>query len=145
MREAAESTTVSREVELDATLDEVWSALTDPEELTAWLGAEVELDLRPAGGGRVVDRDGTVRDVLVTDVEPGRRLAWHWWDDRGELSSVEVTVEQLVDATRVRVMEVVAASSPAAGTARASALTYRWSSRLGSLRAVRAGAPIAMR
>ena len=86
--------------------------LTDPDELAEWLDAEVDLDLEPGAVGRVIDPDGTVRQVLVTDVEPGRRLAWHWWSDDDELSSVELVLEPLDDdRTRVRVTETITASS----------------------------------
>src|SRR5690348_4354017 len=80
---------IVREVELSAPSDVVWAVLTDPDELAGWMGGEVDLPLEPGAVGRVTDPDGTVRQVLVTDVEPGRRLGWHWWSDDDELSSVE--------------------------------------------------------
>jgi uncharacterized protein YndB with AHSA1/START domain len=95
-----------REVELAAPTDVVWRTLTDPDELASWMGGQVDLDLEPGAAGRVTDDDGTVRQVLVTDVEPGHRLAWHWWSDDGELSSVELVVDPLDDdRSRVRVSE----------------------------------------
>lgn len=94
-----------QQIDLDASVDEVWRSLTDPDELAEWLGADVDLDVVTAGAGRITEPDGTVRQVLVTDVDPGRRLAWHWWADGGELSTVEFTLEPLVDATRLRVIE----------------------------------------
>ncbi|MGZ4716045.1 MAG: SRPBCC domain-containing protein [Acidimicrobiales bacterium] len=98
-----------REVELSAPGDVVWAVLTDPDELAEWLGGEVDLTLEPGSVGRVTDPDGTVRQVLVTDVEPGRRLGWHWWSD-DELSSVELVVEPIDgDRTRIRVTETVTA------------------------------------
>jgi uncharacterized protein YndB with AHSA1/START domain len=109
---------VVRSVDIDATVDDVWHALTDPAELAGWLDAEVSLDLEPGAVGRVVEPDGTVRQVLVTDVEPGHRLAWHWWEDGGELSTVEITALPLDDGTRVRVVETPAG---AGGSIRAQA------------------------
>ena len=41
---------IRKEILLPATRDEVWSALTDPEELERWFANDVELDLRPGGG-----------------------------------------------------------------------------------------------
>jgi uncharacterized protein YndB with AHSA1/START domain len=110
---------VEQEIELDADAETVGRALTDADELASWLGDEVDLDLRPGGGGRVVDEDGTVRHVLVTDVEPGR-VAWHWWVDGGELSTVEITAVPIEVGTRVRIVETVAAASTAGGWACAS-------------------------
>lgn len=108
---------VERSVVLDAPAGDVWPVLCDPAELESWLGERVELDVRPGGCGHVIDDDGVRREVLVTAVEPGRRLAWHWWADGGELSSVEITLVPVGAGTRVEVVEV-AASLPG-GAARA--------------------------
>jgi uncharacterized protein YndB with AHSA1/START domain len=115
---------VERSVRIDAPLDEVWSTIVDPAELAEWLGAEVALDrpMAPGAVGEVVESDGSIRHLLVTDHEPGRRLAWHWWGDGGELSSVELTVRPDGDATRVEVVEVVALATVTAGTAPAFSL-----------------------
>ncbi len=105
---------VIREVELSAPVDVVWAVLTDPDELAEWMGGEVDLPLEPGAVGRVTDPDGTVRQVLVTDVEPSVRLAWHWWSDDGELSSVELVLEPLDDdRTRIRVTETLTADDAA--------------------------------
>src|SRR5690606_18168100 len=89
----------------------------------------VELDIRPEAVGHVVDDDGSRREVLVTDVEHERRVAWHWWDDDGELSSVEITLEPLIHSTRVRVIETIGTAS----VPRVSACAGRWSSALSAL------------
>jgi len=103
---------VEREVELSAPVDVVWAVLTDPDELALWMGGDVDLDLEPGSVGRVTEPDGTVRQVLVTDVEPGRRLGWHWWSDDDELSSVELVLEPLDgDRTRIRVTETITADA----------------------------------
>ncbi len=55
--------------------EEVWAAITRPEELSRWFGMEVvSLDLRPAG--RIVFKDGggTSRRALVEEVEPPCRF-----------------------------------------------------------------------
>ena len=39
---------VEERIELDASVDDVWRALTDPDELGAWLGGEVHIEMRPA-------------------------------------------------------------------------------------------------
>src|SRR4051812_15521837 len=99
---------VERCVDIEASPADVWHTLTDPAELARWLDAEVVLDLEPGAVGHVVDADGHVRQVLVTEVEPGHLLAWHWWEDDGELSSVEITTVPHDDGTRVRVVECLA-------------------------------------
>ena len=124
---------IEQTIDLDVPIDDVWEAVTEPGALADWLGADVELDVRVAGTGRVIDDDGTVRQVLVTDVEPGHRLAWHWWSDDDELSSVELTLEPLVDATRVRVVEVLLPAPGGSLRASASAASCRWSAAFRAL------------
>jgi uncharacterized protein YndB with AHSA1/START domain len=92
-------------IDLEVSLDVAWEAISDPRELTRWLGSSVDLDVRPGGRGRIVDDDGTVRDVIVTDVRPGEQVAWHWWSDGGELSSVELRIDELDGHTRLRIVE----------------------------------------
>ena len=91
---------------LDAPPDDVWHAITDPESLGDWLGADVDLSVEVGSAGRVIDEDGTVREVLVTEVDAGRSVGWHWWDDRGGLSWVRITLEPTGPGTLVRVVEI---------------------------------------
>ncbi len=68
---------VRLENRFDATIDELWSALTDPLRLVRWLG-DVEGDLRPGGEFRAryfaSGWEGTVR---VDACQPPRRLLLH--------------------------------------------------------------------
>ena len=50
---------VEREVVLPASLEEVWPAVSQSEQISAWFGAEAQLDLRPGGRGVFRWRDGT--------------------------------------------------------------------------------------
>ncbi len=73
---------VEREVQLDDVDTELaWELVTRSEDLEAWLGAEVDLDAVPGSTGRVVDRDGTVRHLVVEEVDAGRRMTWRWWTE----------------------------------------------------------------
>ena len=92
-------------VDLDASIGAVWDAISDPGGLASWLGSSVELELRPGGRGRVVEEDGTVRDLVVTDVRSGEQIAWHWWSDTGDLSSVELHLDEHEGHTRLRIVE----------------------------------------
>ncbi|MFL5800013.1 MAG: SRPBCC domain-containing protein [Actinomycetota bacterium] len=104
---------VEREVELEASVAEVWASLTEPERLSAWLGGTVELDLRPGGRGSVRREDGAVRRIVVEALEPERRMAIRWWPFEepgdpgrpGRGSRVEFLLESLPFATRLRVVE----------------------------------------
>ena len=116
-------------IELGTTIEAAWAAVSDPDELAQWLGASVELDVRPGGRGRVVDDDGTVREVLVTDVDERRGIAWHWWSDGGELSSVELRVDEHEGRARLRIVEMLVPTSVRADDERRAAVaecSRRW-------------------
>jgi uncharacterized protein YndB with AHSA1/START domain len=114
---------VEREVVVPAPVDEVWSALTDPEQLGEWFGAEVEGELGPGDVTTFHFPDGTERRAVVEQMDPPRRLDFRWLpyerDADGvvrerQSSRVEIECDDLEDATIVRVVErrVEAAVSP---------------------------------
>jgi uncharacterized protein YndB with AHSA1/START domain len=74
---------VKREVVLEAPLDDVWDALTDPEQLEEWFS-----------------EDGEERQLVVEEVETRRRVAYTW--DEGH---VAIEVEEVESGTRVVVTE----------------------------------------
>ena len=74
---------VTREVVLEAPLDEVWDALTDPGQLEEWFS-----------------EDGEERELVVEEVETGRRVAYTW--DEGH---VAIELEEVGAGTRVVVTE----------------------------------------
>jgi uncharacterized protein YndB with AHSA1/START domain len=99
---------ITREVLLDAGLDEVWAALTDGDELSAWFGGEVSIDPRAGGSAAFVD-GGVLRRATIDTFDEGRRLGFWWWpdEDPAGASHVELTVERVGAATRLVVTEVV--------------------------------------
>ena len=117
-----------RVVDLDASMESAWAAITDPCELAAWIGSSVELDVRPGGRGRIVDDDGTVRDLVVTEVRAGEHLAWHWWSDTGDLSSVELRLDEHDGHTRLRIVETTLVPSAQTDAVRShlDGCTRRW-------------------
>ena len=126
---------VERKVELDASPDDVWRALTEPEELVAWFGPEAELDVRPGGRGRFVDDDGCVRRAVVDHVTTGERLVLRWWpegDDPGAAASVVTfVVSPTGSGSRLVVTErLVARASTASMRAAADAARTAWMWRL---------------
>ena len=92
---------MTREIVFPVPPDEVWEALTDPNQLEDWFANDVELDARPGGDGVFRWDDGEERHVKVLVVEPGERLVLDW-DDEGE---VEFTLEEVEDGTRLLVRE----------------------------------------
>jgi uncharacterized protein YndB with AHSA1/START domain len=96
---------ISREVLLPATPDEVWPVVTEADQLSAWFGADVEGDLEP---GAVVHFSGEEdRMARVVEVEPSRRVSWDWWpvDGTEAPSHVELTLEEVEEGTRLVVVE----------------------------------------
>jgi uncharacterized protein YndB with AHSA1/START domain len=119
--------TVEREITLPAPPDAVWPALAQPDELSAWFGADAELDVRPGGCGVFRWPDGTERPVVVEEVEAGRKLAFRWLPflrtPEGEVvtvpsTRVEITLEPVPEGTRVRVVEGPAFARPTTVRAR---------------------------
>jgi uncharacterized protein YndB with AHSA1/START domain len=74
---------VTRVVVLDAPVEEVWSALTEPERLEEWFS-----------------EDGEERDLAIVEVEPGRRVSYTWDD-----GNVAIELEEVETGTRVVVTE----------------------------------------
>src|SRR3981081_4558495 len=108
--------TVRRRVCLPAPPDEVWEAITLPEALRDWFGAEVEWDVRPGGPGQFREEDGTVRQARVGQVDPGHHLAFTWWPEgrEGEASRVDYDLEEVEWGTRLVVTETQARTGPVA-------------------------------
>jgi uncharacterized protein YndB with AHSA1/START domain len=110
---------VTREIVFPVPPDEVWEALTDPEQLEEWFANDVELDAREGGEGVFRWDDGEERHATVVEAAPGDRLVLDW-DEEG---TVELTLEEVEEGTRLRVRE----STPQFAIAlelRAMALTY---------------------
>ena len=74
---------VTREVVLEAPLDEVWEAVTDPARVDEWFS-----------------EDGEERDLTIEEVETGRRVAYTWDD-----GDVAIVLEEVDAGTRVVVTE----------------------------------------
>lgn len=101
---------VTREITLDAAADDVWSLLSDPDELAGWVGDEIRAaDVRVGAAG----------------------LTWTWAPD-GVESMVELTVIEQGDRTTVRVVErrPTAAGTGSGGGAKACLIGNAWDDRL---------------
>jgi len=81
---------VTRTVVLPAEPDEVWATLTTPEELSAWLGEVVALELEPGGSLVVRENEGPTRRGVVEAADPGRILSFRWRRLAGAGVSLEV-------------------------------------------------------
>jgi uncharacterized protein YndB with AHSA1/START domain len=104
---------VRREIVLTAPVEDVWEAITDPEQLAGWFANEVELEVREGGEGRFRWADGETRDASIDTVEPRRRLGFTWAEPGEDATRVELVLEEAGDgATRLTVVE--SAPAPAA-------------------------------
>ena len=132
--------TVERTVTLPTGTEEAWELLTHPDELAAWLGDDVVLDPVPGASGRVLERDGTDRSLVVEQADEGRFLSWRWWidgDDPEQTGSrVEITLSPTPDGTLVRVVEQPLLTATATASVSASSAGEAWSHRLLHLEAL---------
>jgi uncharacterized protein YndB with AHSA1/START domain len=110
---------VTREVVLEAPLEEVWETLTDPAELSEWFANDVELELEPGGDGVFRWDDGEERRAVVEDVDPLRRFAFTWEDGR-----VSIELDEVEGGTRVLVTETAGAGWSTALSLRALAFAH---------------------
>lgn len=95
--EHGSSREVHRRVVLESPPEDVWHALTEPEELASWWGEGTELDARPGGQGRLVEEGEPVRLARVVEARPGRTLMLDWWpeDPTVDEPATRVTFELL--------------------------------------------------
>ena len=98
---------MERTQDFDVPADELWEAMTDPEQM-GWLGDEVSLDVRPGGTGRITD-DGETRQVRVDTVDAGHRLTFRWWPEGDEdmASRVDLIVVPRPPGSRLVVRETL--------------------------------------
>jgi uncharacterized protein YndB with AHSA1/START domain len=110
---------VTREVVLEAPVEEVWAALTEAELLEEWFANDVELELEPGGDGVFRWDDGEERHAVIEEVDPERRFAFTWEDGR-----VAIELEEVEGGTRVLVTETAGAGWGTALSLRALAFAH---------------------
>ncbi len=98
---------VTRSIRLDASLPDVWLALTDASLLSDWFEAEAELDAQVNGAVRFRFADGSELRGVVVACDPPRRLSFRWRDVHapGNAAVVEFSLEPVSDGTRLTVTE----------------------------------------
>jgi uncharacterized protein YndB with AHSA1/START domain len=89
---------------VEAPPEDVWEAITDPNQLAEWLGDDVELELEP-GGELKLTTAGAERRGFVEEVDAPRRLVFWWSADEADSTRVEIELEPDGEDTRVRVVE----------------------------------------
>jgi uncharacterized protein YndB with AHSA1/START domain len=92
---------VEREIVFPASPEEVWEALTEPEQLEEWFANEVELDARPGGAGVFRWEDGEERHAVVRELEEERRIVLDWDD----ATQTTIEIAEVDAGTSVHVVE----------------------------------------
>ena len=110
---------IERTVTVPAGPERVWEALTDPDEMTAWLGGRLDWTLEEGGPLRFVGDAGEDKEGQVEEVEPRRTLRFRWWDTgpgaHPDASEVQYVLEPVGDETLLTVREAaVPRPAPAA-------------------------------
>lgn len=75
--------TVEKVLELEARIERVWRAITDPAELARWFGDEAEIDLRPGGNAAMAWQEHGRYAMRIEEVKPPTRLVWSWVHEPG--------------------------------------------------------------
>ena len=92
---------VEREITIEASPEEVWEALIEPERLEEWFANDVELDPVPGGEGTFRWDDGEERRATVREIDEPRKLVLDWDDD----GRVVIELQEVESGTVVHVTE----------------------------------------
>jgi len=101
---------IRREVLIDASLEEVWDLVSEPQHLVRWFSDEVDMDRRVGGSVRFTWHGHGSFPGRIERLQPPHVFAFSWLrtDDAapGEVSTlVEISLETTEAGTRVRVVE----------------------------------------
>jgi uncharacterized protein YndB with AHSA1/START domain len=113
---------VTREVVVSVGVEQVWAALTDPEQVAQWFGDTAQIDLRVGGPVRFTWPAGEISKGVVTTVEPMTTFAFSWdvfgtIVDPSLFTQVEFRIKPVSGGTSVRVLETGLDAMAAAGVA----------------------------
>lgn len=72
------TTDIERILELDANLEDVWRALTDPTEVSGWFGDSAQFVPAAGSDGWFGWEEHGRFSMRVEEFDPPRRFAWRW-------------------------------------------------------------------
>ncbi len=107
---------VQRTVSLAAPMMQVWQAVTDPRQLSRWMGLDIDLEPRLGARGTVRGPGGQMRMARVTELCHGKRYAFRWWPvgpGGGRDRATEVLFELSADEKGTRLLVVERRAQPA--------------------------------
>jgi len=125
---------IRRDVTIGVGREQVWAALTDPDQLKRWFPTkDARVDLRP-GGELYLEWDEVRATGTFEEIDPPNRLVyrWHPAGDEYPSTTVEFTLADAADGagTQLTVVERGFAQLPAQNRADNS---EGWTSELGEL------------
>jgi uncharacterized protein YndB with AHSA1/START domain len=125
---------IERQMTFPAPREDVWAAITEPDQISRWFGTETELDLRPGGQG-VFRWDKTEVRVTVEEVDPPSRFSYRWEPSQtpsgGPTTLVQFQLEEVEGGTRLSLVESGFANLPAESRRENE---FGWDEELGNLR-----------
>lgn len=126
---------IERVAEYPVSPDELWRAVTEPEQLDEWFGGHVDWEPTPGAPFTFVEDDGARWSGVVTHVDPGRSLRFTWWpdDDPHDASTVGFEIDETPDGAGLRITE-----TPCVLATR----SRRWGTRAASLEATCTHRPV---
>src|SRR4030088_3140376 len=107
---------VEQDILIDAPVDVVWRAVTEPEQVSSWFSDEVDLEAKPGYEGVLTFNDRATKQslsvhVTVESVEQDRSFSYRWLHPQGAAAGegnsllVEFTLTPEGEGTRLRVVE----------------------------------------
>jgi len=120
---------VEIERRIEASQEEVFVYLTDPDKYTRWMGMAAELDPRPGGVYRVRMNSDTVALGEYVAVEPPSRVVFTWgWEGDAAVppgsTTVEITLRDEGEGTILRLRHSGFTTDEAAASHRAGWAMY---------------------
>jgi uncharacterized protein YndB with AHSA1/START domain len=111
MASTAETASLDRELQIDASPETVWEFLVDPAKAVRWMGTSATFDARPGGEYRCDVIPGHTASGEFVELDPPRRLVFTWgWEPSEDganrvppgTSVVEISLEAEGSGTRLR-------------------------------------------
>ena len=84
MTSTTETTSLQRQLTIDASPETVWEFLVDPDKAVRWMGTSVTIDARPGSGYRWEIAPGYTGIGEIVEADRPRRLVMTWGWEPGE-------------------------------------------------------------
>jgi uncharacterized protein YndB with AHSA1/START domain len=111
MEATTETTSVEREIAIDASPETVWQCLVDVDKATRWMGETASFDAWPGGAYRIGVIPGHTAAGTFVELDPPRRLVYTWGWEPGEdgpnrvppgTTTIEIELVPTGDGTTLR-------------------------------------------